>query len=128
MKKASISVADPGFPRRGGRGPRRRECGLPRQLRFENFVCQNERIGTLRGCAPGAPPRSANGFCSFVYSRMKSRKENMLYTEKQLNFPYTGDIDRNPCVREHHGNEGVVRYFCKNKFSALSPWINQWLR
>ena len=35
----------------GGRGPRRRGCGLPRQLRFENFVCQNERIGTLRGGA-----------------------------------------------------------------------------
>ena len=29
--------------------------GLPRQLRFENFVCQNERIWTLGGgggCAP----------------------------------------------------------------------------
>ena len=35
--------------RRGGRGPRRRGCELPRQLRFENFVCQNVRIGTLRG-------------------------------------------------------------------------------
>ena len=42
------SVADPGFPV-GGRGPRRRGCGLLRWLRFENFVCQNERIGTLRG-------------------------------------------------------------------------------
>ena len=43
------SVADPGFPMGGGRGPRRRGCGLLRQLCFENFVCQNERIGTLRG-------------------------------------------------------------------------------
>ena len=51
-----ISVADPGFPV-GGRGPRRRGCGLPKQLRFENFVCQNERIGTRRGGgATGAPP------------------------------------------------------------------------
>ena len=48
------SVADPGFPVGGGRG-------LPRWLRFENFVCQNERIWTLRGDAPGTPPsRSAN--------------------------------------------------------------------
>ena len=59
--------------RRGGRGPRRRGCGLPRWLHFENFVCQNERIGTLRGGhAPGAPPpRSANGMSRhpFKYSR-----------------------------------------------------------
>ena len=52
-----ISVADPGFPVGGGRGPHRRGCGLPRQLRFENFVCQNERIGTLGGGrAPGRAP------------------------------------------------------------------------
>ena len=41
--------------------------GLPRQLRFEKFVCQNERIWTLRvGRALGTPPsRSANVFkCS----------------------------------------------------------------
>ena len=41
---------------RGGREPRRRGCGLPRQLHFKNFVCQNERIGTLGGRAPGEPP------------------------------------------------------------------------
>ena len=35
--------------RRGGRQ-------LPRQLRFEKFVCQNERIWTCRGRAPAAPP------------------------------------------------------------------------
>ena len=34
----------------GGRGP-------PRQLRFKNFACQNERNWTRRGGrAPGAPP------------------------------------------------------------------------
>ena len=49
-------MADPGFPV-GGRGRRRRGSGLPRWLRFENFVCQNERIGTLGGGhVPGAPP------------------------------------------------------------------------
>ena len=45
----TFPVADPGFPV-GGRG-------LPRQLHFENFVCQNERIWTLRGGrASGTPP------------------------------------------------------------------------
>ena len=43
-----VTVADPGFPI-GGRGPRRRGHGLPRRLRFENFVCQDERIWTLGG-------------------------------------------------------------------------------
>ena len=58
------SVADPGFPI-GGHGPCRWGCGLPRQLRFENFVCQNKKIGTLRGGhMPGAPPRSANATTS----------------------------------------------------------------
>ena len=43
--------------RGGGRGPRRRGCGLLRRLHFENFVCQNKRIGTLRGGrAPGRAP------------------------------------------------------------------------
>ena len=42
--------------RSGGRGPRSRGCGLPRQLRFENFVCQNERIGTLKGARAGRAP------------------------------------------------------------------------
>ena len=51
-----FAVADPGFPVGAG-------CGLLRQLRFENIVCQNERIWTLRGerrRAPGTPPKSAN--------------------------------------------------------------------
>ena len=33
----TLSVADPGFPVSWGRG-------LPRQLRFENFVCQNQAV------------------------------------------------------------------------------------
>ena len=32
---------------------------LPTQLHFIKFVCQNERIGTLRGRPPGAPLGSA---------------------------------------------------------------------
>ena len=54
-----LSVADPGFPVGGGGGR-----GLPRRLRFADFVCQNERIWTLRGRAPGTPPRSTNGYIS----------------------------------------------------------------
>ena len=41
-------MADPGFPI-GGREPRKGGRGLPTPLCFENFVCQNERIWTLRG-------------------------------------------------------------------------------
>ena len=38
-------------------GPHRRGCGLPRQLHFKIFVCQNERIGTHRGGhVLGMPP------------------------------------------------------------------------
>ena len=49
-----FSVADAGFPV-GGRQ-------LPRRLRFVKFVCQNERISTLRGArAGGTPPGSATG-------------------------------------------------------------------
>ena len=52
-------LADPGFPV-GGRGPRRWGRGLPRRLRFENFVCRNERIWTLgwgvRQTRPLGPP------------------------------------------------------------------------
>ena len=40
------SVEDPGFP---GRRPHRWGRLLPKQLRFENFVCRNERIWTLKG-------------------------------------------------------------------------------
>ena len=57
-------MADPGFPVGGGVDLVGGGVGLPRRLCFENFVCQNERIGTLRGGrAPGAPPRSANEIC-----------------------------------------------------------------
>ena len=47
---------------------------LPRQLRFEKFVCQNERIGTLGGPAPAAPPGSANvNICAHGF---KDRSKN----------------------------------------------------
>ena len=42
--------------RGGGHGPRTGGHGPPRWLRFENFACQNERILTRKGGAPGAPP------------------------------------------------------------------------
>ena len=52
---SQIAVADPGFPV-GVRGPRRGGCGLLRQLHFVKFVCQNERIGSLRGGARRVRP------------------------------------------------------------------------
>ena len=52
----SPAVADPGFPVGGG-ADLVGGCQLTRQLRFEKFVCQNERIWTRRGPrAGGAPP------------------------------------------------------------------------
>ena len=64
-----VAVADPGFPVRGvdlvvG-------CGLPRRLPFENFVCQNKGIWTLRGRAPDTPPpKSANALYQFSPSHV----------------------------------------------------------
>ena len=53
----SLPVLDAGFPVAECR-PR---WELPGRLHFENFVCRNERIWTLRGVrAPDTPPRSAN--------------------------------------------------------------------
>ena len=59
-------MAAPGFPVVGtnlvGGGGRR----LPRRLRFENFVCQRERIWTLRGGGGDAHPGSANDCLHFT--------------------------------------------------------------
>ena len=49
-----MSVADPGFPI-GGCQPCR-GAPTPEAATFHKFVCQNERILTLRGCTPAAPP------------------------------------------------------------------------
>ena len=58
-----IVVADPGFPV-GGRGPRG-GAWTPEAFTFRKFVCQSERIGTLRGDARRVrPPGSANDKCT----------------------------------------------------------------
>ena len=44
-----------------------------RWLRFENFVCPNERIWTLGGRTPGTPPRPANGLISMNVHSYKTR-------------------------------------------------------
>ena len=49
--------------------------GLPRQLRFQNFICQNERIWTLGGRAPGMPPRSANALDDINWNKESLKKE-----------------------------------------------------
>ena len=43
----------------GGRGP-------PTWALFGENVCENERIGSHRGRAPGTPPRSANADCHLI--------------------------------------------------------------
>ena len=59
-----LPAADPGFPV-GGRQ-------LPRRLRFENFVCQNERIWTLRGwgACRRHPPGSATGYTFYFVMKL----------------------------------------------------------
>ena len=52
VEKSKYTVADPGIPEGGYQ--------LPIWLRFTKCVCQNERIGTLGGHVPGAPPGSTN--------------------------------------------------------------------
>ena len=57
----SNSVADPGFPVEGGcsnlvEGRADSRCGYL----TKKFAYQRESIWTLRGCAPAAPPGSAN--------------------------------------------------------------------
>ena len=52
------SVVDPGFPIGGDMDPVGGGHGPPRRLHFENFECQNERIGPLGG--GGVRQASAN--------------------------------------------------------------------
>ena len=63
-EKCLITVADPGFL--VGGTDLVEGFLLPRQLRFENCVCQNVRIWTLRGHAPVMSPESANAL-SFTH-------------------------------------------------------------
>ena len=60
--------------------------GLPRRLRFENFVCQNERIWTLGGgAAPGTRPRSANVLVTQVmYAHTCTHTCTHVYRRKQF--------------------------------------------
>ena len=76
-------MADPGFPASGGggRGPRR---GSMERLRFENFICQNERIATLRGCAPDAPPRSADGYICPLNDMMTRLNLSQIVIEQRI--------------------------------------------
>ena len=53
-----FAVADPGLPVGGADLVWGHQ--VPRQLRFENFVCRSKRIWTLRGHALAVPPGSAN--------------------------------------------------------------------
>ena len=61
------TVAGPGFPA-GGSVDLVGGRGLPRRLHFGKFVCQNERIGSVRGARrvhPLDPPMNTNiKYCS----------------------------------------------------------------
>ena len=59
------SAVDPGFPLRG-RQPHV-GCQLPMQLYFIIFLCQNERIGTLVGCALVASLDPPMHWFMFIY-------------------------------------------------------------
>ena len=63
---------------------------LPRRLRFENFVCQNERIWTLGGGrAPGTPPsRSANA----KVLRQFSKSADLITSELFISMPDNTDL------------------------------------
>ena len=89
-----ISVADPGFPIGGvdlvGRGG----AWTPEVVTFQKFVCQNERIWTLRGaCAGHAPSRSANAFCQkqavFLIVHIFFSKTFQFHTVVFLHIPHT---------------------------------------
>ena len=77
----------------GGHGPRSGERGLPRRLCFVKFVCQNERIGSLRGAAHWVcPPKSANAIqshkCSTIFQLFMTHIWHVqdLNTFKQVMF------------------------------------------
>ena len=73
--------------RRGGRGPRRKGCGLPRRLRFENFVCQNERIGSLRGGRTlGVPPLDPPMMLQWILLLVFRNKDLYLVITQKLIF------------------------------------------
>ena len=55
--------------------------GLPRQLRFVKFVCQNERIGSLGGTHPAcAPSKCATAkYRSFFRKTNQTQEANIFY-------------------------------------------------
>ena len=62
-KMLQCSVADPGFPIRGGVHPLGGR-GPPTQVLFSENVCENERIGSHRGWhALGTPPPQIRQWC-----------------------------------------------------------------
>ena len=79
-----LPVADAGFPV-GGRRPVRGRVdplgghGPPMQALFGKNVCENKRIGSCRGRAPGTPPRSANAYLYPMWP-VKQKKKCVIFT------------------------------------------------
>ena len=68
---ATSAVADPGFPE--GR------CQLLTRLRFVKCMCQNERIGTLGGHSPDAPPGSVNAVIPMIQPMVYCSLQSTVY-------------------------------------------------
>ena len=68
-------MVDPGFPVWGVLDPLAGGTFLTQALFGEN-VCENERIGSRRGGAPGTPPRSANAYLCRVTMIIKATLEH----------------------------------------------------
>ena len=61
---------------------------IPNVLRFEKFVCENERIATLTGMrAPAAPPPPG-----FANDKIKNKEKTCLYSFGESIFFETADI------------------------------------
>ena len=115
--EALFTVADPGFPVGGvadlvGGGRQ-----LPRRLRFEKFVCQNERIWTRRGeRASGAPPGSTTDLVKLISSDSAESLMNSIYCPRQFLV-----IIHNYSGRNAYCHTGCIVLVCEKNVQILVP-------
>ena len=102
-------MADPGFPVGGGVDLVGGGRGLLRRLRFVNFVCQNERIGSLHPArAPLNPPMSMIMTCA-ACAQITTRCTKQTPPNKTFRF----DLD---CLKKR-----FHLLFCRFKLRYLFP-------
>ena len=85
---------------------------LPRRLRFEKFVCQNERIWTLRGECRQRPPGSANAIDLGGTSLLKNKPSRD-----------SGFVDHVRNVHIHLVSTEVKNTKCFTNWVILQWWI-----